>query len=188
MLQYLKRVIRGQVSHWVDHHNPVVTEIWERASLLPERQQAIYKQLIGISGVVIEALAGMNRGTQLPFAVDCRTINMDGYRQLFSILFSFFVFQMSLINPTLYQGLLDYLVTVCGESEDQKRLLGRLRHAQALLPKEKRRNPDLANLGDEVWRTLRLVLNARDEPLDFIDFTFFAGEIFLVMLKKLNKR
>ncbi len=186
MLQYLKRVIRGQVSHWVDHHNPVVTEIWERASLLPERQQAIYKQLIGISGVVIEALAGMNRGTQLPFAVDCRTINMDGYRQLFSILLSFFVFQMSLINPTLYQGLLDYLVTVSGESEDQKRLLGRLRHGQALLSKQKRRNLDLANLGHEVWQALRQVLKARDDPVDYSEFTIFANHVFLDGLKRMK--
>ena len=186
MLQYLKRVIRGQVNHWADHHNPVVTEIWERASLLPERQQAIYKQLIVISSGVIEALVGMNRGKQFPFAVDCRTINTDGYRQLFSILLSCFVFQMSLINPTLSQELFGSLVTVCGESEDQKRLLGRLRHVQALLPKQERRTPDIANLGHEVWQVLRQVLKARNEPLDAAQFTVFANHVLNAGLEKMK--
>ncbi len=177
MLQYLMRVIRGQVLDWADHHNPVVTEIWKRVPLLPEGQQVIYKQLIVNSSLVIQALVGMNRGKQFPFAVDCRTINIDGYRQLFPILLSYFVFQLSLINPTLSQDLFESLVTVCGESEDQKHLLGRFRHVQALLTKKERRTPDIANLGHEVWQALRLKLKARNEPLDAIAFTAFATHV-----------
>jgi len=102
MLQYLKKVFGGQAKHWADHHNPVVTELWNRMLVLPEVPQTIYKELILCSSGIIEALVGMNRGgKQLLYAVDCRTINQSSYRQLYALLLGYFVFLMILLNPAL---------------------------------------------------------------------------------------
>ena len=187
MLQYLKRVIRGQVKHWADHHNPVVNELWNRALVLPEAPQAIYKELVLCSSGIIEALVGMNRsGKQLSYAVDCRTINQSGYRQLYALLLGYFVFLLILLNPSLRQGLLDSLDVVCGDSEEQKRLLEKLQRVQALLPKQDGGRPDLAKLGGELWQELKPVLNAGDDPLYAVQFTLFATDVFNVSLRELK--
>jgi len=178
--------MRGQNSHWVDHHNTVVNELWQRALFLPEPQRGLSKELVVVSSGVIGALAGMNSGKQLPFAVDCRTIDKDGYRQLHSILLAYFVFQFSLLNPSLQKELLESLRFVCGESEEQRHLLTRLGRVQALLPKANRSHPDLMKLGSEAWQQLKPVLKARNEPLDEAQFTVFTGSLFNASLRKLQ--
>jgi hypothetical protein len=146
----------------------------------------LYKQLVVVSSGVVEALAGMNRGKQLPFAVDCRTTDKDGYRQLYSILLAYFVFQFSLLNPSLQKELLESLPFICGESEEQRQLLARLGQVQALLPKANRSQPDLMKLGSEAWQQLKPVLKARNEPLDGAQFTVFTGSLFNASLRKLQ--
>lgn len=178
--------MRGQNSHWVDHHNPVVNELWERVSSLEESHHRLLKELVVASGCVLESLAGMNRGKQLSLAVDCRTIDMDGYRRLYSILLAYFVFQLCVLNPLVQKKLRESLSSVCGESAEQRRLLAKLERIQALLPKEIRSSPDLTNLGSEVWEELKSVLKARSEPLDRAQFTIFAASVFNAALRRLQ--
>jgi len=186
MFQYLVRVMRGQIRHWVEHHNPVVNELWQHALFLGEGRQALFKQLIVVSSGVVEALVGMNHGKQLPFTVDCRTIDTNGYHQLYSIVMAYFVFELTLLNPQIQKELLGSLRSVCGESEEQGRLLARLARVQALLPKQDRGHLDLMNLGNAVWQELKPVLKARNEPLDGTQFTIFAGSVFSAGLRRLR--
>lgn len=178
--------MRGQIRHWVEHHNPVVTELWQHALSLGEGRQALFKELIVVSSGVVEALVGMNHGKQLPFAVDCRTIDTNSYHQLYSIVMAYFVFQLTLLNPQIQKELLDSLRSVCGETEEQGRLLAGLARVQALLPKQRQRSPDLMNLGSEVWQALKSVLKVRNEPLDGSQFTVFAASVFNAGLRKLQ--
>lgn len=186
MFQYIVRVMRGQIHHWVEHHNPVVTELWQHALSLGEGRRALFKELIVVSSGVVEALVGMNHGNQLPFAVDCRTIDTNGYHQLYSIVMAYFVFQLTLLNPQIQKELLDSLLSVCGETEEQGRFLARFARVQALLPKQRQRSPDLMNLGSEVWQALQSVLKVRNEPLDGSQFTVFAASVFNAGLRKLQ--
>lgn len=186
LLQRLKRVLRGQVRHWVEHHNAIVTELWQRVLQLPQGQQPLYKELLVASHGRIEALAGMNRGTQLPFAVDCRTIDTDGYRRLYSLMLGYYVFHLILLNPTIERELLDSLTAVCGKSEEREQMFVRLRRVQTLLPKQQRGHPDVAKFA-EVWQVLKPVLKARDEPLDCSQFTVVATGAFNIGLQELHE-
>jgi len=177
--------MRGQIRHWVEHHNPVVSELWQHALLLGEGWRAPFKELIVLSSRVVEVLVGMNHGKQLPFAVDCRTIDTNGYRQLYSIVIGYFVFQLALLNPQMQKELLDSLRSVCGESE-RGRLLGRLERVQALLPKRDRGHADLTKLGSEVWKELKPILKARSDALDGGQFTIFAASVFNIGLQRLQ--
>ena len=129
---------------------------------------------------------GMNRGKQFPFAVDCRTIDTGRYHQLYSIIMAYFVFQLTLLNRHIQKDLLDSLHSVCGESEEQGRLLARLARVQALLPKQDRDHPDIMKLGSEVWQALKPVLKVRNEPLDWAQFTVFAASAFNAGLRRLQ--
>ena len=184
LLQYIRRVVRGQILYWADHHNPIANALFERVSLLRQDHQPIYKELHVVSYCVVKALAGMNRGRELPFSVDCRTISKEGFHRLYSILLAYFVFLLSVLNPTMREQLIDSLSALCGESQDQTRVLQRLQRIQALLPKAERRRPDVARLGGEVWQALKGILEPRDEPLDGVVFTTFAMGIFTDSLQK----
>jgi hypothetical protein len=186
MFRYLLRVMRGQNSHCVDHHNPVVNELWERAFSLEQSQRAVFKELVVVSGSVVGALAGMNPGKKLPLVVDYRKIDIDGYRRIYSILIAYFVFQLSVLNPPMQKELLDSLCVLCGESEELRRLLAKLERIQAMLPKENRGRPDVMNLGTEVWEELKPILKARSEPLDGPQFTVFAATLFNASLRRLQ--
>ena len=186
VLQYIKRVIRGKILHWADHHNPIANALFERVSLLRQDHQPIYKELLVVSYCVVKALTGMNRGRELPFAVDCRTISKEDFHRLYSILLAYFVFQLSVLNPAMREQLIDSLSALCGESQDQTQVLQRLQRIQALLPRAERRQPDVARLGEEVWQALKGILKPRDEPLDGVVFTTFAMGLFTDGLQKLQ--
>jgi hypothetical protein len=131
LLQDLGRLLRGQTRHFTDHHDHVVNELWPRLQLLPQGYpQELFKQLFVSSSVVVGMLVGMNRGERPPFAVDCRTIDADGYRRLYFFLLAYFVFQLTVINPAIRHMYLFCLALLCGASEDQRALLARLRRAQ----------------------------------------------------------
>ena len=185
--QYLARVMRGQVRHWAVSHNPVANELWQRIPLLPHEQQPLYKDLLVACHGIIEALVGMNSGKQLPIAVDCRGIDENGYRQVYSIILGYFVFQLTVLNPRMRQELFESLDAVCGETDERRQLLQRLQRIQTLLPKQERKRPDVAKLGAEVWQALKLTLKARDEPLDWVQFMTFAMSVFNAGLQNLHK-
>ena len=71
-------------------------------------------------------------------------IDIEGYGLMYSIMLSLFVFELAILNPKSKQELLDCLRTLCDQPETVSRVLKRLEHAQALLPKQERRKPDTA--------------------------------------------
>ena len=163
LLQDLGRLLRGQTRHFTEHHDHVVNELWPRLQLLPQGYpQELFKQLFVSSSVVVGMLVGMNRGKRSPFAVDCRTIDADGYRRLYFFLLAYFVFQLTVINPAIRHIYLFCLALLCGASEDQRTLLARLRRAQALLPRHERKSPGIG--GHQVWEAVRQVLKPGERP------------------------
>ena len=131
LLQDIGRLLRGETRHFTEHHDQVVNELWPRLQLLPQGYfQELFKQLFAASSVLVETLVGMNSGKRSSFAVDCRTINADGYRRLYFTLLAYFVFQLMLINPPMQDMYLCALTLFCGASNDQRALLASLRRAQ----------------------------------------------------------
>jgi hypothetical protein len=126
----------------------------------------------------------MNPGKPLPFAVDCRTVDMNGYRQLYSIVMTYFVFQLALLNPRIQEQLFDELRSVCGESPERERLLARLRRVQALLPTQDTGHPVES---EDTWQELKPILKARNEPLDWLLFTIFASDILNTVIRGLKR-
>jgi hypothetical protein len=191
LLQDLGRLLRGQTRHFTEHHDRIVNELWPRLQLLPQGYpQDLFKELLVASGVLVATLVGMNRGKQSPFAVDCRTINTDGYRRLYFTLLAYFAFQLTVINPAIRHIYLFSLALLCGASEDQRALLARLRRAQTLLPRHERKSPGIG--GHEVWEAVRQVLKPGErpetDPGGFTAFMIPAGAALNSALQRLKQQ
>ena len=173
LLQDLGRLLRGQTRHFTEHHDRVVNELWPRLQLLPQGYpQELFKQLLVTSSVLVERFVGMNSGEQSSSAVDCRTVNADGYRRLYFTLLAYFVFQLMLINPAIQDIYLCWLALFCGASDDQRALLARLRRVQTFITGD-------TGGGHEVWKALMQVLKPGErteaDPGGFMEFMILAA-------------
>jgi hypothetical protein len=172
LLQDVGRFLRGQTRHFAEHHDLIVNELWPRLQLLPQGYpQELFKQLFVTSSVLVERFVGMNSGEQSSSAVDCRTVNADGYRRLYFTLLAYFVFQLMLINPAIQDIYLCWLALFCGASDDQRVLLARLRRVQTFITG--------TGGGHEVWKALMQVLKPGErteaDPGGFGEFMILAA-------------
>ncbi|MFQ5853075.1 MAG: hypothetical protein ACE5JU_21150 [Candidatus Binatia bacterium] len=193
LITHFLRVLRGDTRYLTKHYDPATTELWERIKLLPDGYpQEIFKQLIVASSAVIDTLVGINQGKRLPSSVDCQTINAEGYRQLYLLLLGYFVFQLMVINPELKRCYLLSLALVCGKSEQQRKLLEKLRRVLDLLPRSDRDRPESAQLSGEVWNSLNQVLKPRGapkaDPGGLVAFTTIAGGALSAALRKVRQQ
>jgi len=191
VLQNLGRLLRGQTRHFAEQHDRIVNELWPRLDLLPYGySQDLFKLLLGSSGALVSILVGMNHGKRSPFAVDCRTINADGYRRLYFILLAYFTFQLTVINPATRHIYLFCLAILCDASEEQRAFLARLRRAQTLRPKHERESPGIG--AQEVWDTVRRVLKPGErlesDPGGFTAFMITAAAALNSALNRLEQQ
>lgn len=109
----LGNALSGNTAHWTTTHNPLVTDLWERANALPGNGPAIFKNYIIYSGFAVEMLVFPQKGNPL-LNVDVKSITRCQFHNLYTVLLAFLVAKTSCVEPTIKQDIKDNLYKVVG--------------------------------------------------------------------------
>ncbi len=127
VFKHLSDAFSGKIYHWNETNNIIVNEIWQKIEKLEvPTHKMIFEQLFVSSSSVIEDLMEIgpnNSNTKKIINIDIKKINIEQFRQLHSILLSFFIFIFYTTNPFLKKDLDKILFEVIEEKDLAKGFL-----------------------------------------------------------------
>jgi len=174
VFEYLKGVILGRIKHWNETNVVVINEVWSKLENLESPNSLILKHFLVGAEWVVKSLTGFQRPKIREIIdVDVKKLDVQQFRQLYSILLSYFTFLFYTINPYLRKEQKQVLFQAVEEVDLAKELL------QAL---DKIGKLDMFLIGKEVW----------DKVVDVIGFgnkeNFFQIVYFTKMSAKPYER
>jgi len=164
LFRYLRDVVSGRIKHWNETNNVVINEVWNKLENLESPNGLILRHFLVGAKVVVESLTRFQRPKIKEIIdVDVKKMEVQQFRQLYSILLSYFTFLFYTSNPYLKKEQKQALFQVIEEVESAKELLQSL---------DKIGKTDMFAIGKEVWDRVVDVIGFGDKENFFQIFYF----------------
>ncbi len=147
-------------------------------------QRIIFKHFIVSAGFIIEDIMGMGQKKQSIIRIDCKTINSEGFYQLYSVLISYFSFVFGVINRDLREAVKNTAAEVTDRPQTIQEISKKLTKHYSKSTGEIKLNV----LGGQVWDEIAEITKYgdRNNPGKLIYFIQVSGEALKEALKRIN--
>lgn len=185
VLKHLTDAISGRTKYWSKTHNAVVSELWDRLKNLKTPNDTIFRHFIVWAVVVIEDLMGMGEKRHTVINIDCKKIDREKFRLLYTVILSYFSFLSNVTNKSLKDDLKKALAEVTNRPELAQRIFQQLGKHYSKSTAE----INMGSLGGKIWDEI-VEITGFGEKMDPAQLTFFvmiSGEAYNEALKDIKE-
>lgn len=185
-LKYLRDVISGRIKHWTRTNNVIVNELWNKLKDLKNSNDTIFKHFMISAAIVIENLMGMVQNKQTIIRIDCKKLNTEKFRQLYTIMLSYFSFLFNITTRSLKEkeDIKKVLVEVTNKPEIVQRIFQQLDKCYS----ESTGEINMGALGGKIWDEIVEIIGFGEkmDPGKLVYFTMISGEAYKEAVKNIK--
>ena len=184
MFKYFRDVLSGRIVHWNETNNTVVNELWNKLGDLDSPNDTIFKHFMISAGIVIEDLMGMRKNEQTIIKIDCKKVDTEKFRQLYTIILSCFSFLFNVTNRALKEDVKKALVEVTNRPEVVQRIFQQLSKCYSKSTGE----INMGLIGGKIWDEIVEMTGFGDrmDPGQLVYFTMISGEAYKEAVKDIK--
>lgn len=184
MFKYFRDVISGGIGYWNETNNTVVSELWNKLEDLDSPNDTIFKHFMVSAGIVIEDLMGMRKNENTIIKIDCKKVDTEKFRLLYTVILSYFSFLFNVTNRALKEDVKKALVEVTNRPEVVQRIFQQLSKCYSKSTGE----INMTSLGGKIWDEIVEMtgFGEKMDPRQPIYFIMFSGEAYKEAVKDIK--
>jgi len=136
------------------------------------------------SGIVIDNLMNMTKNKQTIIKIDCKKVDTEKFRQLYTVMLSYFLFFFNVTNRALKEDVKKALIEVTNRPEVVQRIFQQLSKCYSKSTGEINR----ASLGGKIWDEIVEItgFGEKTDPGRLAYFIMFSGKAYKEAVKDIK--